>query len=132
MMNINTVLRIARPTNYLEIISNMYKNGLGLEELGRFKDHNGFDGIILGHKNISYHIEFTSHIGSLVKHNPNKDDLLVFYIADNSEWENICHTMSTAGFKQVKSLNPYWDNSGKTFEDPERYRVVLQNKSWEV
>ena len=131
-MNKNTVLRIARPTNYLEIISNMYKNGLGLEELGRFKDHKGFDGIMLGHKNGSYHFEFTNHLGSAVKHNPDKDDLLVFYIEDNSEWENICDSMSTAGFKQVKSFNPYWDNSGKTFEDPEGYRVVLKNKSWDL
>jgi hypothetical protein len=51
MVNKNTVLRIARTTNYLELISNIYKKGLGLEELGRFKDHKGFDGTILGHKN---------------------------------------------------------------------------------
>jgi hypothetical protein len=25
------------------------------------------------------------------------------------------------------AFNPYWDRSGRTFEDPDGYRVVLQN-----
>lgn len=25
---------------------------------------------------------------------------------------------------------PYWDRKGKTFEDPDGYRVVLQQSSW--
>ena len=132
MMNKNTVLRIARPTNFLELISNMYKNGLSLDELGRFKDHSGFDGIILGGKNCVYHFEFTTHRGSLEDNNNNEDNLIVFYLEDNSEWETSLHNMTTAGFKIVKSFNPYWDNSGKTFEDPEGYRVVLQNKPWDL
>jgi hypothetical protein len=131
MVNKNTFLRIARATNYLELISNMYKNGLGLKELGRFKDHSGFDGIILGHKNCIYHFEFTTHQGSTAVNNTNKDNLIVYYIIDNFEWETTCRSMSTAGFKIVKSFNPYWDNSGKTFEDLEGYRVVLQNEPWD-
>jgi len=30
----------------------------------------------------------------------------------------------------VKAFNPYWDKNGKTFEDPDGYRVVLQRASW--
>jgi YycE-like protein len=30
----------------------------------------------------------------------------------------------------VKSFNPYWDGNGCTFEDPDGYRVVLQNAAW--
>ncbi len=26
--------------------------------------------------------------------------------------------------------NPYWDKLGRTFEDPDGYRVVLQNADW--
>lgn len=132
MIKKNTVLRIARSTNYLEVISNMYKNGLGLEELSRFKDHQGFDGIMLGCKNSSYHFEFTSNKNTNAENNPNEENLIVFYIEDNLEWQELCKTMLSAGFKNVKSLNPYWDNSGKTFEDPEGYRIVLQNKSWDI
>ena len=39
-------LRIARPvTDLVETIA-MYKNGLGLDEIGGFSDHNGFDVVI--------------------------------------------------------------------------------------
>jgi hypothetical protein len=31
----------------------------------------------------------------------------------------------------VQSFNPYWDQHGKTFEDPDGYRVVLQNAAWD-
>lgn len=39
--------------------------------------------------------------------------------------------MVAAGFKQVTSFNPYWDMHGRTFEDNDGYRVVLQNAAWE-
>jgi hypothetical protein len=35
--------------------------------------------------------------------------------------------MLAAGFVPVPSFNPYWDRAGLTFEDPDGYRVVLQN-----
>jgi hypothetical protein len=30
----------------------------------------------------------------------------------------------------VRSYNPYWEEAGVTFEDPDGYRVVLQNAEW--
>jgi hypothetical protein len=38
--------------------------------------------------------------------------------------------MLAAGFKQVTSLNPYWDAEGRTYEDEDGYRVVLQKVKW--
>ncbi|WP_207391648.1 hypothetical protein [Haematobacter massiliensis] len=35
-----------------------------------------------------------------------------------------------AGYDPVPSFNPYWDRSGRTFEDPDGYRIVLQNAAW--
>lgn len=132
MIKKETVLRIARPTNDLDKIAKMYKDGLNFKELGKFEEHNGFDGIILGFENNLYHLEFTQHKGSIVEGAPTQDNLLVFYFRDQDEWENSCSNMLDAGFKNVKSFNPYWDNFGSTFEDPDGYRVVLQNKSWDV
>ena len=37
-------LRIARPTAQLDRIARMYREGLELEQLGGFEDHDGFDG----------------------------------------------------------------------------------------
>jgi hypothetical protein len=38
--------------------------------------------------------------------------------------------MLAAGFTQVASFNPYWDARGRTFADPDGYRVVLQRAEW--
>jgi hypothetical protein len=38
--------------------------------------------------------------------------------------------MTSAGFREVPSNNPYWDLQGRTFEDIDGYRVVLQNAAW--
>jgi len=108
----------------------MYAKGLGLEVLGEFKDHDGFDGVILGLPKQPYHLEFTSQQGHSVGKAPTRDHLLVFYLPDEREWAEACKRMERAGFKRVDSYNPYWDIHGKTFEDSDGYCVVLQNAPW--
>ena len=125
-----SILRVARPTDNLDKIKYMYMAGLGFSLLGEFYDHDGFDGVILGHDNHNYHLEFTHHKGQAVGGAPTKDNLLVFYIPDNAEWASACSQMVMAGFNETKSYNPYWDVVGKTFEDIDGYRVVLQNRQW--
>jgi hypothetical protein len=44
------LLRVARPTNDLPAVINFYRDGLGLTVLSEFKNHAGFDGVMLGHK----------------------------------------------------------------------------------
>ena len=129
-MSMDTHLRIARPTNQLETIVAMYKDGLGLDTLGSFEDHQGFDGVMLGNAGMEYHFEFTHHRGHPVWKAPAKDNLLVFYIPNRDEWDARCKQMEVAGFTPVPSYNPYWDKSGKTFEDLDGYRVVIQNADW--
>jgi len=51
----STKLRVARPTDNLPEITNMYINGLGFQLLGIFDDHNGFEGSIIGHEEHNYH-----------------------------------------------------------------------------
>jgi prolyl oligopeptidase len=123
-------LRVARPTDRLADVAEMYLEGLGLTVLDRFVDHDGFDGIILGHAGQPYHLEFTTKRGHAVGSAPTQDNLLVFYVPDTGEWEERCARMIAAGFRQVSSYNPYWDVAGRTFEDLDRYRVVLQNAAW--
>ncbi|WP_227734176.1 VOC family protein [Yersinia proxima] len=127
-----SVMRVARPTDNLKLISEMYCRGLGFSELGSFADHQGFDGVILGHPHHAYHLEFTHHRSVQVGRAPTSDNLLVFYLPDETQWHNQCQQMRTAGFCQVTSYNPYWDVSGKTFEDIDGYRVVLQQREWVV
>ena len=129
-MSRERVMRVARPTDNLSAIADMYAHGLDLTVLARFVDHEGFDGVILGHPRHPYHLEFTSQRGHEVGTAPTKDHLLVFYIADEGEWRRSCDRMLAAGFRRVQSCNPYWDTHGRTFEDLDGYRVVLQNSAW--
>ncbi|CAI1598974.1 VOC family protein [Serratia fonticola] len=127
----NAVLRIARPTDHLAAIANMYCQGLGFEQLGEFADHQGFDGIMLGHPHHAYHLEFTHHRGVLVGRAPTQDNLLVFYLPEVASWQRGCGRMLASGFERVRAYNPYWDVHGQTFEDLDGYRVVLQARAWQ-
>ena len=119
-------LRVARPTDNLEAVVRFYKEGLGFSELGAFQDHEGFDGVMLGFRGLGYHLEFTHHRGHKVGRAPTKDNLLVFYLKDEQQWAAAVKRLVDHGYPPTKSWNPYWDKRGKTFEDPDGYRVVLQ------
>ena len=124
------VLRVARPTDDISRLRPFYEAGLGFSELASFADHEGFDGMILGHPTWPYHLEFTHQRGHVAGRAPAPDNLLVFYLPERREWEQAVAQMEAAGFAAVASYNPYWDVSGQTFEDPDGYRVVLQNAGW--
>lgn len=124
------VLRVARPTDDLQALLPFYCRGLGLEVLGSFVDHQGFDGVMLGRPGAPYHLELTHHRGHAVGRAPSADHLLVFYLPDGAEWTQAVERMQAAGFAPVPSDNPYWDREGRTFEDPDGYRVVLQRAAW--
>ncbi len=124
MMTVSHNLRIARPTDNLQAIKAMYMKGLGLELLGSFENHQGFDGVMLGKKGMRTHLEFTQQTGHQVGRCPTEDHLLVFYI-DPERLEEFSNQMVEAGFELVPSYNPYWDENGNTFEDCDGYRVVL-------
>ena len=129
-MDSGTTIRIARPSDDLDALLTFYRDGLGLELMFRFEDHQGFDGMMLGRAGSAYHFEFTRSKGHLAGKAPTQDNLIVFYIADERAWRDAVERMRNAGFAPVASFNPYWDRQGHTFEDPDGYRVVLQRGSW--
>jgi catechol 2,3-dioxygenase-like lactoylglutathione lyase family enzyme len=124
------VLRVARPSDNLEALMQFYQQGLGLNLLYRFEDHEGFDGIMLGHEQAPYHFEFTRARGHIAGRAPTPDNLLVFYFPQGADWQGAVDRMRAAGFAPVPAFNPYWDREGLTFEDPDGYRVVLQRAAW--
>ena len=123
-------LRIARPVSDLARSREMYRQGLGLSVLDGFEDHAGFDGVMLGTSAADYHLELTHCRRRHVTPAPTAEDLLVFYVAGEAQWEAACARMQRAGFKLVTPFNPYWGVLGRTFEDPDGYRIVLQRESW--
>ncbi len=121
-------LRIARPTNDLKALLPFYCDGLGFKFLLSFPEHEGFEGILLGHTGFGYHLEFTRNPQHDAGRSPTQDNLLVFYLPDHAGYQEAVSRMETAGFSAVKSFNPYWDRYGKTYEDPDGYRAVLANR----
>lgn len=125
-----TTLRVARPTDRLEEVVRFYTEGLGLTVLGSFEAHEGFDGVMIGAPGAPYHFEFTRKHGHAAGRAPTEDNLLVFYLPEAEQWHAAIKRMADAGYESVASFNPYWDRAGRTYEDPDGYRVVLQNASW--
>jgi len=86
---------------------------------------------MLGGRDAAYHLEFTRKTGHRVGRAPTDDNLLVFYLPDETRWSAAVDRMKRAGHVPAGAFNPYWNRKGLTFEDPDGYRVVLQNESWE-
>ncbi|MCC2546104.1 VOC family protein [Hymenobacter sp. BT175] len=125
-------LRVARPTNNLTALLRFYRDALGLSVLYEFKGHDGSDGVILGHSQAPYHLEFTAQPGHFVASAPNPEHLLVFYLPDQADWQAAVTRMQSHGFTPVPAYNAYWDRQGRTFADPDGYRVVLQQADWSL
>ena len=123
-------LRIARPVASLPRAVAMYREGLGLEELGRFDDHAGFDGVMLGYPGAGWHLEFTRCRTHPVAPAPTAEDLLVLYLPDATEWRAACARLLATGFVEVAPFNPYWAQRGRSFADADGYRVVLAQAGW--
>ena len=53
-------LRVARHTEHLAEVATFYRDGIGLREVGGFRDHDGYDGIFLAVPGTGTHLELTS------------------------------------------------------------------------
>ena len=131
VLSVHYRMRVARPVTDIARSKAMYCTGLGLKVIASFQDHEGFDGIMLGADGLEYHFEFTHCKTHPVQPRSTPEDLLVFYVPDASEWKATCDRMLQAGFAPVRSFNPYWDSKGRTFQDFDGYRVVVQNADWQ-
>ena len=60
-----------------------YVDILGLERLGGFTGHDGYDGAFVGRKGNDWHIEFTTHKSGVPTPSPTTEDLLVFYVSED-------------------------------------------------
>lgn len=120
-------VRVARPTDQLDKIKEFYVDGLGLEVVGHFENHQGYDGLMIGLPGKVYHLEFTQHVDGSPCPAPTHDNLLVFYMPDAKQIEVVVNRLDSLGYPVVEPENPYWAERGKTIEDPDGWRIVLMN-----
>ncbi|MDX6583031.1 MAG: hypothetical protein QOI10_2215 [Solirubrobacterales bacterium] len=119
-------LRVARHTARLDDVVAFYRDGLGLPEIGRFSDHDGYEGVFLAIPGTAAHLELTA--GG--EHGPpesHPESLIVLYLGDDDSVQRVAARMSV---QPVPPANPYWAEHGITLEDPDGFRVVLVPERW--
>jgi catechol 2,3-dioxygenase-like lactoylglutathione lyase family enzyme len=120
-------LRVARHTERLDELVAFYRDGMGLKEIGGFRDHDGYDGVFLEIPGTEAHLELTAggEHGAPV---PHPESLLVLYLGSEEAVRSVAGRLRT---DPVAPANPYWAEHGLTFEDPDGFSVVLVPERWE-
>jgi len=119
-------LRVARHTERLDEVVAFYRDGLGLRDLGGFRDHAGYDGVFLEVPGTGAHLELTAGGGHGAPV-PHPESLLVLYLGDD---EAVRAAAERLGVDPLAPANPYWAVHGLTFADPDGFRVVLAGERW--
>jgi hypothetical protein len=101
-------LRIARHTDRLDEVVAFYRDGLGLAEIGGFRDHDGYDGVFLEVPGTGAHLEFTSG-GEHRAPEPHPESLLVLYLGDDAQVRAVADRLR---IEPVAPANPYWAEHG--------------------
>jgi catechol 2,3-dioxygenase-like lactoylglutathione lyase family enzyme len=119
-------LRIARHTNNLEKIEDFYVNILGFERLGGFQNHNNYDGVFIGELGLDWHFEFTQSEAK-ANHTFDEDDVIVLYPKTILEYDNLIKSILGNNISIITSKNPYWNENGKMFLDPDGFRIIISD-----
>jgi catechol 2,3-dioxygenase-like lactoylglutathione lyase family enzyme len=119
-------LRIARHTERLDELVAFYRDGLGLVEIGGFRDHDGYDGVFLAVPGTGAHLELTTGGGHGAPE-PHPESLLVLYLGDEAAVEAVAARL---GAEPVTPANPYWARNARVFADPDGFQVVLVPEHW--
>jgi catechol 2,3-dioxygenase-like lactoylglutathione lyase family enzyme len=120
------VLRVARHTNNLEKIEDFYVNILGFERLGGFQNHATYDGVFIGKLDLDWHFEFTQSEAK-ADHTFDEDDVTVLYPKTILEYNNLVKSILENNISIITSKNPYWNENGKMFLDPDGFRIVISD-----
>ncbi len=119
-------LRIARHTDRLDEVVRFYRDGLGLPEIGRFADHDAYDGVFLAVPGTNAHLELTTG-GVRRAPEPHPETLIVLYLGSD---DAVAEVRARVGAEPVEPANPYWTQNGTTIADPDGFRVVLVPRQW--
>lgn len=122
-------LRIARPTTDMDAAVRFWVDGLGMTLEGRQPSHEGSleELAFVGWPGGTWHLEIVRD--RQIVPAPSDEDLLVLYL-DGPVDDDLMERVRLAGGRRVNARNPYWDEHGVTFIDPDGYSLVLSTRSW--
>ena len=118
------ILRVARHTNDLKKIENFYINILGFERLGGFENHNKYDGVFIGKTDSDWHLEFTQS-ETEADHTFDEDDIIVLYPDTITKYNALLESLLENNIEKITAINPYWNENGQMFLDPDGYRIAI-------
>jgi len=120
-------LRVTRHTDRLDELVRFYRDGLGLVEVGGFRNHDGYDGVFLALPGTGAHLELTAG-GSHRAPEPHPESLLVLYLGSEQAVQTIAARLES---DPVAPANPYWAEHATTFADPDGFHVILVPDRWQ-
>lgn len=114
-------LRIARHTDRLDEVVAFYRDRIGFCEVGRFEDHDGYDGVFLEIPGTSAQLELTTG-GEHRSPSPHPESLLVLYFETQGQRDAVADRIAQP---QVLAANPYWRANALAYADPDGFQVLL-------
>ncbi|GCD98455.1 VOC family protein [Embleya hyalina] len=131
MIDIDTHVRIARPSLDLAAAERFHVEGLGLSVLWRTTERvaGEHDLVMVGLPGGGWHFELTRDPENPLTPTPTVDDLFVLYLGGPIDPELVDRLIATGGTR-VAAHNPYWDRFGVTVTDPDGYPLVLCTRGW--
>jgi len=131
VIDAETRIRIARPTSDLAAAERFWTEGAGLEVLWRTGDDatGGHALVMLGVPGAGWHLEIVDDPESAAASQPSEEDILVIYLGEEPGPELLAR-VEAAGGRRTQAKNPYWDQWGVTFVDPDGYLLNLCVRAW--
>jgi ribosomal protein S18 acetylase RimI-like enzyme len=121
-----TATRVAHPVRDLNSSAAFYRDVLGLVPQGGFEGHDGYDGRFFALPGGGQLELTTGPTERPTEPHPGTDeDLLVLYVDTPEAAQQAAAELESVGVPTVSPVNPYWDRWGRTFMDPDGYRVVV-------
>ncbi len=118
--------RYARHTQKIESLIYFYTSVLNFEILGKFENHDGYDGVFLGIEGQNWHLEFTQNTEKPLSQF-DEDDALVFYPETTEKFDEILENLKKFEVPILQPKNPYWQENGICFEDCDHYKIIVSN-----
>ena len=122
-------LRIARPTLDLDRAERFWTQGVGMSTLYRSRRADPENLTMVGFPGAGWHIELTHDPASPVTPHSTVEDLVVIYL-DGEVPAALIDRIREHGGNVVQHPNPYWNEWGVTFVDPDSYHLVLSRERW--
>ena len=119
--------RYARHTQKIESLVYFYTSILNFQILGKFENHDGYDGVFLGVKGENWHLEFTQNREKPVSVF-DEDDFLVFYPDSKKSYDEILENLKKFEVPLLEAKNPYWKDKGICFEDCDHFKLIVSTE----